>query len=184
MATNKVVHVIGGGTRFHIDSHLYLGSKAMGNTARQIAELYQAHDQTMDVRLTLTNMADSASLVDTNEDMKRFVSGLVGNPTTKIVFFNPAIVDFDGSADELESGKSAGRLRTSDDAGTPQTYRLMLTPSEKIVQMIRKERKDIFLVAFKQTYGASQEEQYRQTQHTSARAPTWCSQTTASRRPT
>ena len=114
--TNKVVHVIGGGTRFHIDSHLYLGSKALGNTAREIASICDnSHRGEMDVKLHLTNMAEPLvktpeeemdpppymgsgwehNCLDTNEDMKKLVEKLVADPTTKIIFFNPAIVDFD-----------------------------------------------------------------------------------------
>ena len=167
--TNKTVHVIGGGTRFHIDSHLYLGSKAAGNTARKIAELCRAHDQTMDVKLTLTNMADHTSKIDTNEDLKAFVENLVVNSTTKIIFFNAAVVDFEadivldrGDQVVLSAGKDAERLRTSDQRGWLQTYTMELTPSEKIVKLIREKRKDIFLIAFKQTAGASEGEQYQQ----------------------
>src|SRR3989344_598598 len=164
--TNKTVHVIGGGTLFHIDSHLYLGSKAAGNTARKIAELCRAHDQTMDVKLTLTNMADHTSKIDTNEDLKAFVENLVVNSTTKIIFFNAAVVDFEadivldrGDQVVLSAGKDAERLRTSDQRGWLQTYTMELTPREKIVKLIREKRKDIFLIAFKQTAGASEGEQ-------------------------
>jgi hypothetical protein len=166
--TNKIVHVIGGGTRFHIDSHLYLGSKALGNTARRIAELCREHDQTMDVQLMLTNMADPKSRIDTNADLKEFVLGLVDDLRTKIVFFNPAVVDFTATLEGIDSGERAGRLRTTSAMGKPLHYHAELIPSQKIVQLIRNggegraPRKDIFLVAFKQTSGASEDEQYRQ----------------------
>ncbi len=165
--TNKVVHVIGGGTRarIEIDSHVYveLGSKATGPTARRIAELCREHNTTMDVRLHLTNMADPQSGIDTNADLKEFVQSLTRDMTTKIVFMNAAVLDFDPSFPNAVVGKEAGRLRTSDNSGKPieYDYTLHLSPSEKIVRLIRAERKDIFLVAFKQTDGASTDEQYR-----------------------
>lgn len=170
--TNKIVHVIGGGTRFHIDSHLYLGSKAAGNTAKRLVELCRAHDKTMDVELTLTRMADPKSTIDTNEDLKDFAVKLIDDKRTKIVFFNAAVVDFDakfrGVLTNWPMGKFAGRLRTKDPQGAPLTYDIGLAPSEKIVKLFRQGgkdtlgRKDIFLVAFKQTYAATPEEQYRQ----------------------
>jgi hypothetical protein len=185
--TNKIVHVVGGGTRFHIDSHLYLGSKALGNTARLIADMCNnSHHGEMDVKLHLTAMAEpwvkvpeeernpppydgpetERNRLDTNEDLKKLVGKLIADHTTKIIFFNPAIVDFDakfaGLMEHRPIGTRIGRLRTKDFAGKPLDYELKLTPSEKIVRMIRKDRKDIFLVAFKQTSGATPQEQYRQ----------------------
>ena len=122
--TNKVVHVIGGGTRFHIDPHLYLGSKATGKTARRIAELCRARPE-MDVKLHLTAMAEPIlempdeeqgpahhvgrwinNPLDTNRDLKKLVQKLVGDTTTKIVFFSTAVVDFEGYA---EGGGLPGR---------------------------------------------------------------------------
>ncbi|MBP9757811.1 MAG: class II aldolase/adducin family protein [Candidatus Pacebacteria bacterium] len=180
--TNKIVHVIGGGTRFYIDSHLYLGSKALGNTARRIVELCRRRPE-MDVRLHLTAMAEpfvptpveemmpgcamgsnsQRNTLDTNADLNKLVEKLVADPTTKIVFFNAAVVDFEGQVSgAAPSDKYAERLSTSAPDGSSRGYLMHLTPSEKIVRRIRATRKDIFLVAFKQTSGASADEQYRQ----------------------
>ena len=180
--TNKIVHVIGGGTRFYIDSHLYLGSKALGNTARAIAELCGRRPE-MDVKLHLTAMAEPFTAVpeeelmpgcamsstteknplDTNADLSKLVAKLVEDNTTKIVFFNAAVVDFEGQVQDAEkSDKYAPRLSTSAPDGSARGYLMHLSPSEKIVRSVRAERKDIFLVAFKQTSGATPEEQYRQ----------------------
>jgi len=187
MAEQKIVHVIGGGTRFYIDSHLYLGSKALGNTARQLADMCRnSHRDEMEVKLHLTAMAEpiiktpeenmdpppymgsgyERNKLDTNEDLTKLVKELIADPATKIIFFNAAVVDFDAKHTGLTKGwpvgKHAGRLSTKDSFGKPIPYDLQLTPSEKIVQLVRKERKDIFLVAFKQTSGAEPQEQYRQ----------------------
>src|SRR5262245_1576144 len=114
----KIVHIIGGGTRFHIDSHLYLGSKAFGNTAKVIAELCKKRKE-MDVKLHLTAMAAHTvktdpedelpapytgrgwhyNQLDTNEDLKKHVENIVKDPRTKIIFFTAAVVDFDGKVD-------------------------------------------------------------------------------------
>lgn len=164
----KQVHVIGGGTVSHVRTHLALTAPAYGNAARRIAELCRAHDTTMDVVLHLTKMADPDSKIETNADMIALVKQLVDDPRTKIIFFSPAICDFDGQVEEVESSKTATRLRTSDDEGAAKEYIVKLTPAPKIIRHIRKEgfdgkapRKDIFLVGFKATSGASPQEQYR-----------------------
>jgi len=173
MSTNKTVHVIGGGTVSHIRTHLALvppelGAFATGETARRIAALCREHDKTMDVVLTLTAMADPQSTIKTNEDMRGLAKTLVEDPRTKIVFFNPAICDFEGEIEDVPSGKYAERLRTSDDDGKDREYVVRLRPAPKIIRLFRRgeegwtPRKDIFLVGFKATAGATEEEQYRQ----------------------
>jgi ribulose-5-phosphate 4-epimerase/fuculose-1-phosphate aldolase len=107
-------------------------------------------------------MADHTSSVETNEDLANLARSIVSDERSKIVFFNPAVVDFNGIVDELASHNKAQRLRTANDAGEPQQYTMSLLPAPKIVSLFRRERKDIFLVAFKATAGATPEEQYRQ----------------------
>lgn len=167
--TRKTVHVVGGGTVSHLRTHLALCVPAYGQAARRIAELCREHNKTMDVRLHLTRMADPTSRIETNADMRNLVIQLVDDPCTKIIFFNPAICDFDGEVEEVASGKGAERLRTSNDTGAEQEYTIRLKPAPKIIRYIRKEgfegrepRKDIFLVGWKATAGATAEEQYRQ----------------------
>ncbi len=166
--TNKTVHVIGGGTVSHVRAHLALCVPAYGSTARRIAQLCHVHDDKMDVVLHLTRMADPSSRLVTNEDVRELVEELVTDKRTKIVFFNPAIVDFDGTVGDVPSGKYAERLRTSDGVGRPVEYAMNLTPAGKLIKRFRvgdethAPRKDIFLVGFKATAGASPEEQYGQ----------------------
>ena len=158
--TRKIVYVVGGGTISHIRNHLALCAPAYGATARRIAELAQSHSDKMAVHLRLTRMADPASQIITTQDLSVLLDDIVADSRTKIVFWNPAIVDFDGRVDEVPSGKYARRLQTS--AG-PQ--KLDLFPAEKLIARIRNgngtPRKDIFLVGFKTTTEASPEEQYR-----------------------
>jgi hypothetical protein len=169
----KTVEIIGGGTLSHIRNHLALCAPAYGTTARKIMTLVdqKLYNNNMypgfkEVNLHLTKMADSTSSLETNEDISNLVDKLLDNPHTKIIFFNPALVDFDGSiAPEKEwntdwetdtpVGKYESRLKTSDG-----TQLMLLTPSEKLVSRIRKQRKDIFLVAFKTTCGATADEQF------------------------
>lgn len=157
MTDLKQIHIIGGGTISWIANHLALTAPAYGNTARQIRALCWDNIKTMEPVLHLTKMA--GGIHETNDDISALVDKIVANDRTKIVFFSAAIVDFDGhlsSATEIfEPGKYGTRLRTED--GVRQ---LVLTPSEKIIKKIRKTRKDIFLVGFKQTCGLTEDQQY------------------------
>jgi hypothetical protein len=105
--------------------------------------------------------------LETNEDVAELVDQLIAASDTKIIFFNPAMVDFQprmmsrwlkpvGDVTESTFGKYAERIKTSEINGLLMT----MDVSEKIVNRIRKERKDVFLVAFKTTCGATEDEQY------------------------
>lgn len=161
--TQRKVEVIGGGTRFHLDSHLFLGSPARGGTAERLVKLCeeQLDPANWVVRLTLTTTADPTSRVDTNAHVSAWLDKVLADPATAAIIMNAAIVDFDASfvADDLPSGTSDGRLRTRDDAGQPRSYLLRLTPAEKLIGVIKQRRPDITLVGFKQTSGADQEGQ-------------------------
>ncbi len=162
----KIAYVIGGGTVSHVRNHLALCAPAYGTAARKIFELCGAnkHFANLDIQLVLTKMADPSSKIETSEDMSKFVDKIVADERTKIVFFNPALVDFEGSiyqnAENTEqvltkSGKYEERLSSSE-----KYYDLSLRALPKIVDKIRAKRKDITLVAFKTTCGANQDEQY------------------------
>ncbi|PZR79598.1 MAG: hypothetical protein DI537_40850, partial [Stutzerimonas stutzeri] len=175
------IHVLGGGTFSHVRSHLALAAPAFGGTARYIAAKYfrvgTAPDDgtgfkkiamTHGAKLHLTKMADPDSKIVTNDDVAALIDQLIADPDCRVIYFNMALCDFDGSvleevntpakriADYSKSGKYAERLKTSDG------MRLMaITPAEKLIGRIRKERKDIFVVGFKTTAGASSDEQYQ-----------------------
>jgi hypothetical protein len=157
----KNIEIIGGGTVSHVRNHLALCAPAYGSTARQLADILIAEDDAdlYEINVHLTKMADRHSKLETNEDISKLVDELIANPETKIIFFNPALVDYegcivDGSA-HTPSGKYEERLKTSEGR-----QNILLSPSAKIVGNIRKQRKDIFLVAFKTTCGATEDEQF------------------------
>jgi hypothetical protein len=152
----KTVNIVGGGTFNFVRNHLALAAPAFGETAKAIAELCTIWELGgLYVFLALTKMADSASDLVTNEDLSEYADYLIGNPDTKVIFWNVAMTDFDGSIGEVKSGKYAERLKTNHGAAL-----MTLTPSDKVLKKIRKHRKDIFLVAFKTTCGATEDEQY------------------------
>lgn len=150
---NATVHVVGGGTIVHVRNHLALAAPAYGSTAREIAGVCKRMGYA--TRMTLTRMADPSSKYETNEDMAELAKEIVADKKTKIVFWNPAICDFNGQIGSVKPGRKAQRLKSREGEQA-----MKLTPSDKIVATIRAERKDLFLVAFKTTTGATEDEMY------------------------
>ena len=161
---NKKVIIIGGGTFSHVRTHFSLATPAFGKTARAIYGKCKKRFPNMNVEMVLTKMADYTSNIVTNEDVSKYIDELVEDNTVKIIFFNVALCDFDGHVSGAESGKYAERLESqkfTDKYGENYGgYKMWLTPTEKIINKIRKTRKDIFLVGFKTTSNATQEEQF------------------------
>jgi hypothetical protein len=151
----KRVVIIGGGTFSHIRTHLSLATPAFGKTAKSLYEKCKQKFTHMDVDLILTKMADSNSKIVTNQDVSNLIDELVNDNTVKAIFFNVALCDYDGQIGNTESGKYQTRLETKAGVET-----MLLTPSEKIINKIRKDRKDIFLVGFKTTSDATPQEQF------------------------
>mgnify|MGYP000020374523 CR=1 FL=1 len=124
----KNVAIIGGGTVSHVKSHLALSAPAYGSTARRLKEICAEHSDKLDIDLYLTRMANSGrGDLETNEDIAKLVEELKQDVQTKIIFFNPAMTDFNGIVylsdpykDRGEtkwptpSGKYADRLKTRD----------------------------------------------------------------------
>ena len=177
------IEVIGGGTVSHVRNHLALCAPAYGTTARKLVDLlrtklgilgaeanereYGYSNREYYVNLHLTKMAGGTEGLETNEDVAKLVDQLVADAKTKIIFFNPALVDFQGAITvagpigyewgevATPSGKHEERLQTSKGEQS-----MLLWPTPKVLSKIRKERKDIFLVAFKTTCGATLDEQF------------------------
>lgn len=163
MADKKQIIIIGGGTISWVCNHLALSAPAYGSTARRLGKLCEQLAPTMESVLYLTEMAggcDSANYpLETNEDVSKLVDDIVANDKTKIVFFSAAMVDFEGEVlpegFTVNPGKYGTRLASKD-----APYHLTLHSAEKVIKKVRKTRKDIFLVGFKQTCGLTEDEQY------------------------
>lgn len=155
---NKKVIIFGGGTFNHVRAHLSLAAPAFGETAHQLYTRSLNFFRNMDTELCLTKMANCNSTIVTNNDVNDAVEAMIQDNTVKVVFFNVALCDFEGQIGDVTSGKYAERLKTSDE----NLRAIKIWPADKIVKKIRAKRKDIFLVAFKTTNDASEEEQYRQ----------------------
>jgi hypothetical protein len=155
----KTVHILGGGTFSHVHNHLAMAAPAFGTTARQLAAMFSTIPD-IAVKLHLTKMADHNSKLVTNEDVATLVDQLVADPDTKAIIFNVALSDYAGSIDGQEPGSHAQRLQSRDGVRL-MDMKMTLTPKDKIIGRIRRERKDIFVVGFKATTRFTPHEQYQ-----------------------
>jgi hypothetical protein len=151
-------HVISGGTHFHVRPHLSLAAPAYGATGRKIQAELEARG--CPAALHLTAMAGGSRDLDTNDDVAALVRAIVADPAARLLFLPVALCDFtaavlDDAGAPTPSGKREPRLATSEGAQT-----LALTPAAKVIRAVRRERKDLFLVGFKTTAGASPAEQF------------------------
>lgn len=164
----KKAYVIAGGTFVHVAPHFALSAPAFGKVGRDLAALlpasYKEAGQEVETRLVLTRMAlggaerpaaDRALLlgagiedVETNEDLEKLVDHLVARPDTGAIVLAAAACDF----------RPAETSEARFSSATPPA--MTLVAEEKIIRKIRRLRKDVFLVGFKTTSGASADEQY------------------------
>jgi hypothetical protein len=172
----KKVHIFGGGTVAHISSHFAVSAPAYGRTALDLNLLAKNRfaKDSVTIHTHLTKMAGGD--LETNADIAAKIEELKKDSDTKMIFFSPALVDFEPSLLSIikkgatifdnrrpidQFGKYEARLNTRD----LDSLHLMLTPTEKIISKIRDERKDIFLVGFKTTCGATKQEMYEKGLH-------------------
>lgn len=163
----KQIHIISGGTFFHVRPHLALAAPAFGQTGVDLYHLCDELISEMDLFDHPTKMADNFSKIETNQDVSDLLDKLIADPATKIIFLPVALCDFEGfvldvfdrdlvtGTAKTPSGKDQPRLQTKQGGGL-----LELVPAEKIINKIRRTRKDIFLVGFKTTSGVTEQEQY------------------------
>jgi hypothetical protein len=166
----KRIYIFGGGTLAHVTSHFAVCAPAYGTTAEQLYCL--ARDRfgdVVDVELELTKMAGGS--LETNEDVERRIDQLKADPSTKIIFFSVAMCDWAPTQlttrinvagkdtycpHTVSLSKHASRLETR---GVDEVT-IRLEPALKIISSIRTGRKDIFLVGFKTTCGATKQQMY------------------------
>lgn len=152
------LYLLGGGTIDHVRPHFAIAAPAWGTTAMTLAHRIDARGLFADhrKRTILTRMANPASRIETNEDVAILLDELTADPETKVIFLSMALCDWRAEIlGDPRRGKLAPRLKT-DEGGVS----VELAPAEKLVRRVRKTRKDIFLVAFKTTAGATSDEQF------------------------
>jgi hypothetical protein len=96
----------------------------------------------------------NGTVLETNDDISKLVDNIIVDDTTRIVFFNAALCDWIPT--DIQANKYGDRLRTSDYSNIA----IHMKPAEKIINKIRAKRKDIFLIGFKTTTRATENEQY------------------------
>lgn len=166
----KKIHILGGGTFSPVANHMALSAPAFGETARRMAYFLQngfydsmdgghvsrkASDIGCEVVCTLTRMADQNSRLMTNADVAAHIDTLIADPDTRCIVMNVALCDYEAIVDGRPGDFHGERMKTSEG---PRT--LEITPAEKLIGRIRRERKDIYVVGFKTTTNATPDEQY------------------------
>lgn len=172
----KNIHIFGGGTLAHISSHFAVCAPAYGNTACDLYRIisYDKRFRETKSHLEFTKMADGRfawATMETNEDIAIRIEELKADPNTKIIFFSCALVDWEPTGfQQFKKSESGHYFHEFND--TPigkyeqrldsRGYVLSIDvqPSNKIISTIRQGRKDIFLVGFKTTCGATKQEMY------------------------
>ncbi len=160
----KNVHIFGGGTFSDITNHFAVAAPAFGWTANKLYSLVHDRFKTMNVIRDYTLMAGGR--MRTNADVRKRVEELKADMNTKIIFFNVALCDWEPTSifqstdtpDEVyvkEFGEKNLRLETRN-GNLFATFK----PADKVIPEIRKGRKDIFLVGFKATCGATKQEMF------------------------
>jgi len=153
------VHVLGGGTVYHVRPQFALCSPSYGQTAVRVGKLCQmAWEGESDVHVHLTRMASGGrSDLETNDDVETLLKSVVDDPATRVVFMAASLCDFRGHvldrAITTESGLFLPKFRKPDGRKV-----MIMDPASELVSEIRKYRKDIFLIGFKTTSGATEDE--------------------------
>jgi hypothetical protein len=173
----KSIEIFAGGTRFYIAPHLALSAPAEGQSGLDLDRICRkVFGDSMDIKLHLTRQGlqgyrkhtvgcTQLESLDTNADVSAAVDKLLANDRTKIIFFPISMVDHVGTilpttAFESSGDGSRDNPIHSERLTSSFNYKMMLSPSDKVISKIREKRKDIFLCGFKQTHNLTEDEQY------------------------
>jgi hypothetical protein len=146
----KRVHVLGGGTVYHVRPQFALCSPSFGGTATRIRDLSRvAWGPDYEVHLHLTRMAcGGRSDLETNEDIEALLKSLVDDPLTTVVFMAMSLCEFQGhvleGATATDSGLWLPKLRKPDGRQF-----MIMNPASDLTAEIRRYRKDLTLVGFR-----------------------------------
>lgn len=171
----KTIHIISGGTISHVATHLGLCAPAYGKTGLSLLQLCHSIMPELETVLHETKMVAGRrdepggtwydGKLETNDDVARLVDSIKTDLGAKIVFMPVALCDFEAvnyyrfaeepGGIQREIGKNATRLKTSEG-----DVWLQLRPAPKIIKTVRQKRKDLFLVGFKTTDGATEDQMY------------------------
>lgn len=159
---NKKIHIFGGGLAHNIANHLSLAALAYGTTAKQLSGICSGKFDSMDVELHLSKMAGGN--LTTVQSAIDVVDRIVEDPQTKIVFFTCAFPDYypvktsTWMNPDLPIPEEPEQRRF--DSRSEQCLDISCGVGEKVINRIRKKRKDIFLIGFKTTVGKTEQEMF------------------------
>ena len=171
------IYIITGGTMVHVTPHFSVCAPAYGKVGRELyAHLMSENsNEQYNIYLIKTKMAGVNSdktiehlkslnitkAIETNDDLEAFVDIISKDSETASIIMSSAICDFEpeellGYEDETpvkitEFGKDKKRLHKA------HSLELKLQPSRKIVDSIKQNNPQIFLVTFKTTAGSTKE---------------------------
>lgn len=149
--SNKKIVIFSGGVSVPIADHFSVSANAYGGTGRRLQKMFQQHpDCKMDVRLYSSLMADNDGLFETYEELKEILLEMIKDLSVKVIVFNCALPNFGPLNTDTDR-----RIKT-----TASNFVVEFKPLEKLIKLIRKERKDIFLVGFKTTLNADRLQMY------------------------
>ncbi|MBI4079562.1 MAG: bifunctional phosphopantothenoylcysteine decarboxylase/phosphopantothenate--cysteine ligase CoaBC [Candidatus Levybacteria bacterium] len=144
----KRVLVTAGATQEPIDDVRFITNKSTGKMGAAIADVAFL----LGAKVTLLRAASFVSarfpireeLFETGEDLAKLLQNHVAN--SDIVFHSAAVGDF------AVLKKRKGKISSS------RSHTLELTPTVKIINMMKKQNPNVFLVGFKAVWGGSQKE--------------------------
>lgn len=155
----KNVYIFGGGTVDYIGNHFCLSAPAYGSTAKKLYSLACEKFEACNVYRELTKMADQNSIIETTQDLSKRIDVLIKDPNTKVIFFTCAIPDYTPlKIKEIPEHIFSKKNRL--ESKNFNNINVEFAVNEKIIAKIRKERKDITLISFKTTCGATNQEMY------------------------
>lgn len=159
---NKQIHIFGGGLEHKIANHLSLAAMAYGTVARQLSGICTAKFEKMDVNLHLSKMAGgNLTTVDSVIDK---VEEVITDLNTKVIFFTCAFPDYQPVKTSSYSHVSLPISDTPEqrrfDSRKDQLLDINCKAGEKVIDRIRKKRKDIFLIGFKTTVNKTEQEMF------------------------
>lgn len=188
----KKVYIIGGGTVAYLSPHNALSAPAYGSVVKHLFSAFIDLNFDGMVHTYTTRMAGNYHRIwtarsgiddveppnlETNDDIAALLDELCQDPEPKVIFLPAALCDFkpesytvSGAGDGMSTqfGKHVDRWKTGRTYSMgrgeeyPLKYELTLADAPKVINRIRKERKDIFLVGFKNTAGVTPEKQFEE----------------------
>ena len=149
----KTCLIYGGGTFSPAKCHLALAAPAFGTTARQLYDIFRERCPKWVAKLRLTKMADYNSNIVTNEDLVNDLLYQLQDRDVKAVIMNAALCDF-----------NLRNLPNEDRLSSKQEYtHVVLEPDTfKVIDLIKRVRPDVKVVAFKTTMNQDSDYQVAQ----------------------